>query len=89
MRVLPLAVACCAFDSLKVAPGPLRGRGTAIVGEKQVALGASGLSISSLGIGTWSWGNQLLWGYDQRNDAQLQVVHSTELRLLGDSYSTL
>ena len=29
--------------------------------EKRVLLGDTGLSIYPLGIGTWAWGNKLLW----------------------------
>ena len=34
----------------------LRGR------PRQVQFGE--LKVSEMGIGTWSWGNQLLWGYE-------------------------
>lgn len=27
-----------------------------------------------MGLGTWAWGNQLLWGYDKGQDAELQEV---------------
>lgn len=29
--------------------------------------------VSPMGFGTWAWGNQLLWGYDESMDAELQV----------------
>lgn len=32
------------------------------------------LKISPMGLGTWAWGNQFLWGYDQKMDAELQEV---------------
>lgn len=32
------------------------------------------LKVSPMGLGTWSWGNQLLWGYDKSMDAELQEV---------------
>eukprot|EP00291_Cryptomonas_curvata_P027766 CAMPEP_0172209330 /NCGR_PEP_ID=MMETSP1050-20130122/35054_1 /TAXON_ID=233186 /ORGANISM="Cryptomonas curvata, Strain CCAP979/52" /LENGTH=65 /DNA_ID=CAMNT_0012889193 /DNA_START=134 /DNA_END=327 /DNA_ORIENTATION=- len=32
------------------------------------------IKISPMGIGTWSWGNQLLWGYDPSMDQELQQV---------------
>ena len=32
------------------------------------------LSLTSMGCGTWAWGNRLLWGYDARMDDQLQAV---------------
>ena len=28
----------------------------------------------TIGVGTWAWGNQLLWGYDPRQDQQLQAT---------------
>lgn len=34
------------------------------------------LEVSTLGLGTWAWGNRLLWGYDESMDGELQqVVH--------------
>ena len=32
------------------------------------------LKVSPMGLGTWSWGNQFLWGYDKSMDAELQEV---------------
>ena len=32
------------------------------------------LEVSEMGIGTWSWGNQLLWGYDESMDQEIQQV---------------
>ena len=41
-------------------------------GEKSVALGgARELQVSPMGFGTWAWGNKLLWGYDEGQDASL------------------
>lgn len=31
------------------------------------------LSVSPMGLGTWAWGNKLLWGYDEQMDEELQV----------------
>lgn len=31
------------------------------------------LQVSPMGLGTWSWGNRFLWGYDETMDAELQV----------------
>lgn len=33
---------------------------------EQVALGASGLRVSALGVGTWQWGDHALWGYGKQ-----------------------
>ncbi len=52
------------------------------------------LSLPSMGCGTWTWGNQLLWGYDESMDEQLQAVFnlcvSNDVTLFdtGDSYGT-
>ncbi|KAJ1484534.1 NADP-dependent oxidoreductase domain-containing protein [Baffinella frigidus] len=47
-----------------------------------------------MGLGTWSWGNKLLWGYDEEQDAELQAVFNLavdrgiNLFDTGDSYGT-
>ena len=52
------------------------------------------LSLPSMGCGTWAWGNQLLWGYNESMDDQLQEVFnlcvSNRVTLFdtGDSYGT-
>ncbi|MEH2390807.1 MAG: aldo/keto reductase [Nostoc sp.] len=52
------------------------------------------LSLPSMGCGTWAWGNQLLWGYDESMDDQLQAVfnlcvsNAVTLFDTGDSYGT-
>jgi pyridoxine 4-dehydrogenase len=52
------------------------------------------LSLPLMGCGTWAWGNQLLWGYNQTMDGQLQAVFnlcvSSGVTLFdtGDSYGT-
>lgn len=53
------------------------------------------MPTSSLqGLGTWSWGNQFLWGYDERMDADLQelfnlcVANGINLFDTADSYGT-
>lgn len=52
------------------------------------------LSLSPMGCGTWAWGNQLLWGYNQSMDRSLQSVfnycvdHGVTLFDTGDSYGT-
>ncbi|CAN1250982.1 Pyridoxal reductase, chloroplastic [Linum perenne] len=32
------------------------------------------MSVSPMGFGTWAWGNQLLWGYDESMDTDLQRI---------------
>ena len=52
------------------------------------------LTLPSMGCGTWAWGNQLLWGYDESMDDQLQAVfnlclsNGVTLFDTGDSYGT-
>ncbi|KAI2513822.1 Aldo/keto reductase-like protein [Fragilaria crotonensis] len=56
---------------------------------------AGPIEISSLGCGTWSWGNRLLWDYDPSQDEDIYRAYST-VRDAGvtifdtaDSYGTL
>ncbi|MEA5554279.1 aldo/keto reductase [Anabaena cylindrica UHCC 0172] len=52
------------------------------------------LSLPNMGCGTWAWGNQLLWGYNESMDDQLQQVfglcvnNGVTLFDTGDSYGT-
>lgn len=52
------------------------------------------LKVSPMGLGTWSWGNQLLWGYDKSMDPELQqlfnLVVSKGINIFdtADSYGT-
>lgn len=36
--------------------------------DARVPLGSSGLEVSSLGIGTWAWGDRLFWGFGRGYD---------------------
>lgn len=53
------------------------------------------LQVSPMGLGTWAWGNQLLWGYDESMDPELQqmfnLVVSQGINLFdtADSYGRL
>lgn len=52
------------------------------------------LSVSPMGFGTWAWGNQLLWGYQESMDIDLQntfnlaVENGINLFDTADSYGT-
>ncbi|XP_041011903.1 pyridoxal reductase, chloroplastic isoform X3 [Juglans microcarpa x Juglans regia] len=52
------------------------------------------MSVSPMGFGTWAWGNQLLWGYQQSMDTELQqtfnlaVDNGINLFDTADSYGT-
>lgn len=53
-----------------------------------------GLELSQLGVGTWQWGNKLLWGYDEKEDDKLEAVFKSFVNGganwfdTGDSYGT-
>ena len=52
------------------------------------------VKVSKMGLGTWSWGNQLLWGYDESMDDELQRVFDLAISKgvnlfdTADSYGT-
>ncbi|GAX26258.1 hypothetical protein FisN_16Lh088 [Fistulifera solaris] len=56
---------------------------------------AGPLQISSIGCGTWSWGNRFLWGYNPDQDEELyqsyKIVRDAGVSLFdtADSYGTL
>ena len=47
-----------------------------------------------IGVGTWAWGNQFLWGYSPDQDAELHATFAAAVRLglrffdTADSYGT-
>jgi len=90
------AVISCILPMLSYSWGSfgLGSQPSLLKGEKMVPLGPDGLSISPMGIGTWSWGNKLLWGYDEANDAELQKTFDAAVDGgitffdTGDSYGT-
>lgn len=53
-----------------------------------------GVRVGSIGLGTWSWGNKLLWGYREENDGELAELFDEALRSgvgffdTGNSYGT-
>ena len=48
--------------------------------ETQVTLGATEIPISPLGIGTWAWGDKLVWGYGKGyTDADLEDAFRTSV----------
>ncbi|KAL2550827.1 Pyridoxal reductase [Forsythia ovata] len=52
------------------------------------------LTVSPMGFGTWAWGNQLLWGYQESMDSELQQVFNIAVKNginlfdTADSYGT-
>ena len=77
---LILSLVCLFFSPNNIhALAPLSPLVRGIVwGEPPVPLGSSGLTIGPLGLGTWSWGNKLLWGYSTDNDEELRQVFSSQ-----------
>ncbi len=46
-----------------------------------VRLGRNGLAVSAIGVGTWAWGDRMLWGYGRSyGDADLQAAFQTSIR---------
>lgn len=61
----------------------------------RVSAGPNGFEISSMGVGTWSWGNRFLFDYDTSQDESIYEAYR-EVRNAGvtlfdtaDSYGTL
>ncbi|CAM9880417.1 unnamed protein product [Scytosiphon promiscuus] len=52
------------------------------------------MSVSPMGLGTWAWGNKVVWGYDDSMDAELQeafnlcVTEGINWFDTADSYGT-
>ena len=42
--------------------------------EANTSVGNGSLFLSPMGVGTWSWGNQFVWGYDESIDPELEKV---------------
>jgi hypothetical protein len=61
----------------------------------RVAAGDRGLTISELGVGTWQWGNKVLWSYEPDQDDEIyeayKVVRDAGVTVFdtADSYGTL
>lgn len=69
-------------------------KGLAAQGEELTQVGGGALSLSPMGIGTWSWGNQFVWGYDESMDPELSSVFNAAVDAgvnlfdTADSYGT-
>ncbi len=66
------------------------------LGSKKVGRVSAGpIDISSLGCGTWSWGNRLLWDYDPSQDEEIyrayRAIRNAGVTIFdtADSYGTL
>eukprot|EP00882_Tetradesmus_deserticola_P030036 GHRQ01033691.1.p1 GENE.GHRQ01033691.1~~GHRQ01033691.1.p1 ORF type:complete len:275 (+),score=117.78 GHRQ01033691.1:36-827(+) len=62
--------------------------------NKREVVRLGSLEVSPMGLGTWAWGNQLLWGYQPEMDAELQEVFNAVVAAgvnifdTADSYGT-
>ena len=51
------------------------GATTALLPASHAAFAADApLALPSIGIGAWAWGDSLFWGYDKKNDDELQEL---------------
>lgn len=54
----------------------------------------AGVPAPGIGVGSWAWGNQFLWGYDPAQDAELEACFRRAVQLglrffdTADSYGT-
>jgi len=60
----------------------------------EALLAADAAPAPGIGVGTWAWGNQLLWGYNPSQDPELEATFLEAVRLglrffdTADSYGT-
>ncbi len=86
-----MVVSCILFIPIRLIAGL-----SVFLGSKKVGRVSAGpIEISSLGCGTWSWGNKLLWDYDPSQDEEIYSAYRA-IRNAGvtifdtaDSYGTL
>ncbi|KAJ1378756.1 NADP-dependent oxidoreductase domain [Sesbania bispinosa] len=87
--------ACCNFGPLNLNPLPTPSfpfKFPPFWPTQKVKMGP--LTVSPMGFGTWAWGNQFLWGYQESMDDELQQVFNLALENginlfdTADSYGT-
>jgi pyridoxine 4-dehydrogenase len=94
-RTRPIAVAARAARTITTPnpapPKPFTSRDLIPLGRRE----DTDILIAPLGLGTWAWGNRLLWGYDAaRDDPRLRAAFGRAAELgvnlydTGDSYGT-
>jgi hypothetical protein len=88
--LLSMALCLCSIRFVSGLAANLAGR-KRVVGR----VSAGPIDISSLGCGTWSWGNKLLWDYDPSQDEEIyrayRAVRDAGITIFdtADSYGTL
>jgi aryl-alcohol dehydrogenase-like predicted oxidoreductase len=50
---------------------------------EHIRLGETELEISPLGVGTWAWGDRLIWGYDEGKEDHQKAARAFEATLAG------
>ena len=79
-----------AIQSARLPPAPFP-----TAGEVYLPAGDGALQLSPMGLGTWSWGNQFVWGYEDSMDSELQRVFNMAVDAgvnvfdTADSYGTV
>lgn len=63
-----------ALDGLlqKAGSAAPKGKGKTGLVYRKIGSGDRAFEVSPMGMGTWAWGNQLLWGYDESMDGELK-----------------
>lgn len=85
--------ALCLYLAIPVVTGLVSNIGGSKVKIGRVSAGP--IEISSLGCGTWSWGNKLLWDYDPSQDEEIyrayRAVRDAGVTIFdtADSYGTM
>ena len=81
---LGLRVKVTSFDSIAGPHSPLCYRGALLKDKLNLPqrdlVSVGPLKTSTMGLGTWSWGNKLLWGYSEDDDAEIQEVFNLVVR---------
>ncbi|KAL3807164.1 hypothetical protein ACHAXA_011365 [Cyclostephanos tholiformis] len=88
-----LSMALCHCLSIRLVSGLVDN----LIGRNKIVgrVSAGPIDISSMGCGTWSWGNKLLWDYDPSQDEEIyrayRVVRDAGVTMFdtADSYGTL
>lgn len=67
------------------APGARRARKSCAQALVPQLSTRAGFTLSQLGVGTWQWGNKLLWGYDPQQARLAAMIPCDDPRFRGVS----
>ncbi|KAI5405457.1 Pyridoxine 4-dehydrogenase, variant 4 [Lathyrus oleraceus] len=91
---MALSASCCIVASSNINPLPSFPFRLPSLWPSTQKVKMGPLSVSPMGFGTWAWGNQILWGYKESMDDDLQQVfnmavdNGVNLFDTADSYGT-